>query len=546
MISCPNCGANPRFDIASQKMLCPFCGTYSEPTDERYDGAGGADQQTVNGDYVGQSDMMQVKIYTCSQCGAELMGTDTDATAFCSYCGTHQILEERLDMKQRPDHIIPFKITKDQCKQIYGKKMKKMLFAPKALRDPRYIDEFRGIYMPYWFYNFGQKGIITIAGTKEHRSGNYRIVDHYNLNVEADNYYTGISHDASSSFEDNISESLAPYNTHDAIPFRTAYMSGFYADIPDTNSTTYQREAALIAAQDGFDEVMRTPGFSGYNTSSIGEDGKITRTHTQLLSARSAMFPVWFLSYRNKDRVAYAAINGQTGKLMADVPVDGKKYLLATAILTIIIWILLEMFNISSLRGIVMTVMMIALAGGLLYGMVLDRLKCDTANREWEQGLNGPNPAQTEAQQNTPSGKGKGKSKKKKNLPKHKKETGLGLGGVAIMYAVILVACAVLSFMALGIGMLVAPVIMAVYAQLSLSALHYKSGVLSNWFLMGSMELSVIVWLINPYKDPIYYVCCLLMTLCVIWCFFDVMYYFNQLMTRPLPQFNKQGGDDRA
>ncbi len=544
MISCPNCGANPRFDIASQKMLCPFCGTYSEPTDERYAGAEGADQQEVNGDYVGQSDLMQVKIYTCSQCGAELMSTDSDATAFCSYCGTHQILQERLDLKQRPDHIIPFKITKDQCKQIYGRKMKKMIFAPKALRNPGYIDEFRGIYMPYWFYNFGQKGIITISGTKEHRSGNYRIVDYYNLSVEADNYYTGISHDASSSFEDNISESLAPYDTHDAIPFRTAYLSGFYADIPDTDAKTYEHESALIAAEDAFDEAMQSPGFSGYDVSSTGEDGKITRTHTKLLSARSAMFPVWFLSYRNKDRVAYAAINAQTGKMMADVPVDGKKYLLATAIVTLILWALLEMFNISSLREIVLTVMLIALGGALVYGMVLDKLSCDTQNREWERNLNAPAVTDEESVASQPS-KDK-KKKKKSSAVKHEKKTGLGLGGILIMYAVLVVASAIAIFLDFSPAILVVPVVAAVYCQLSLSSLNYRRGVLSNWFLMGSMEISCIIWLINPYKDPVYYVCCLLMTICVVWCFFDVLYYYNQLMTRPLPQFNKQGGDDRA
>ena len=36
------------------------------------------------------------------------------------------------------------------------------------------------------------------------------------------------------------------------------------------------------------------------------------------------------------------------------------------------------------------------------------------------------------------------------------------------------------------------------------------------------------------------------MMVCVVWCFFDALYYYNQLMTRPLPQFNKKGGDDRA
>ena len=38
------------------------------------------------------------------------------------------------------------------------------------------------------------------------------------------------------------------------------------------------------------------------------------------------MLPVWFLSYRNKDRVAYATVNGQTGKVAADIPVDSRKF----------------------------------------------------------------------------------------------------------------------------------------------------------------------------------------------------------------------------
>ncbi len=553
MILCPNCGANPRFDIASQQMLCPFCGTYSEPTDERYDVAKGADMQEVNGDYAGRSDMMQVKIYTCSQCGAELMSTDNDATAFCSYCGTHQILQERLDVKKRPDHIIPFKITKDQCKQIYGNKLKKMLFAPKVLRNPQYIDEFRGIYMPYWFYSFTQKGRFNINGTKEHRSGNYRIIDYYLLSVDANNLYRGISHDASSSFEDNISESLAPYHTQDALPFRTAYLSGFYADIPDTDSHTYERDAALIAAEDGFEAAMKTPGFSGYNTSSIGEDGKITRTNTKLESASNAMFPVWFLSYRNKDRVAYAAINGQTGKMMADIPIDGKKYLMVTAIVTLIIWAALQVFNISSLRGIVMAVLACALLGGLVYGLVLDKLKCDTLNREWEKNIGDhavPESAQQQPQlQQQPQPQappGKKKKKKGSSSKPRKKEKDLGIGGILLMYAIIAVFCGFVSLIEYPILMLAAPVVMAVYCQLSLSELEYKRGVVSNWALMAVMELSIIVWVINPYKDPVYYVCCLLMTVCVIWCFFDVLFYYNQLMTRPLPQFKKKGGDDLA
>ena len=113
MISCPNCGSNPRFDIATQKLLCPYCGS-SFDVESFPEETSGATMQQVEGEYVGEPDKIQVTVYTCSQCGGELMSTDSDATAFCSYCGSHQILEERLSLQERPQRIIPFKITKEE------------------------------------------------------------------------------------------------------------------------------------------------------------------------------------------------------------------------------------------------------------------------------------------------------------------------------------------------------------------------------------------------------------------------------------------------
>ena len=38
--------------------------------------------------------------------------------------------------------------------------LKKAIFAPKELKDPKFIDGFRGIYMPYWTYYVTQKAPI--------------------------------------------------------------------------------------------------------------------------------------------------------------------------------------------------------------------------------------------------------------------------------------------------------------------------------------------------------------------------------------------------
>ena len=56
------------------------------------------------------------------------------------------------------------------------------------------------------------------------------------------------------------------------------------------------------------------------------------------------MFPVWFMSYRNGDRVAYATVNGQTGKAVADLPVDIRKFIGGSLLLAVPVFILLNLF----------------------------------------------------------------------------------------------------------------------------------------------------------------------------------------------------------
>ncbi len=586
MISCPNCGSNPRFDIATQKLLCPYCGS-SFDVESFPEETSGATMQQVEGEYVGEPDKMQVTVYTCSQCGGELMSTDSDATAFCSYCGSHQILEERLSLQERPQRIIPFKITKEDCKKTYASKLKRSLFAPKVLKDPTHIDEFRAIYMPYWFYNFRQEGKITLNGTTEHREGDYRIVDSYHLSVDADNTFRGINHDASTSFEDKISESLAPYDVKETVPFRTAYLSGFYADIPDLKKTSYEKEAAAMAARDTIENIEAIEDFRKYDLGEMNDVSAISRTRTTLESAQSSMLPVWFLSYRKQDRVAYAAINGQTGKITADIPIDPARYLIGVGIVTAILWIILQAFNISSLRGILMTVILGALAGSLIYGMVVHQLQENIQNREWENYMrqrareeeaareqkarmqkarmqntqmqnaqmqdnqiqDGPveNDA-PEAKQTEPKAARKKARNKKSKAPKppKKENSSPGIGITFIMWLVLVAAVGVLMFLDMEWLILAEPILAAGYVYLGFSEKSPKKGQISNLALGISTTLGVVIWLINPYIDWLYYGCCVLMMGCVIWCFFDALYYYNQLMTRPLPQFQKQGGDDRA
>lgn len=356
MLSCPNCGGNLKFDIPSQQLSCEHCHTLFDPYD--FDGktSDAEESKTFDGDY-------EVTIFTCPQCGGEILSTDNAAAGFCSFCGASTILYSRISHEKRPNYIIPFQKTKEQCKEAYARRMKHSIFAPKELRDPSYIDSFRGIYMPYWAFYISQKGSLSLNGKKTSRRGDYIITDHYALTGDLDAYYKGLSYDASSSFDDNISEELAPYNLKGMKAFTPAYLSGFYADTSDVDAKVYQGDAEYTASAETTERIASDGTFAGFTMDTIRPE----QLHTKTETIDSTMFPVWFLSYRKKDRVAYATVNGQTGLVVADIPIDPKRYLLGSLLLAIPIFALLAWSAFLQPSSLVMTTLLLSLLAACVY-----------------------------------------------------------------------------------------------------------------------------------------------------------------------------------
>lgn len=328
MFTCPNCGGNLKFDISTQQLGCEHCQTQMDPysfEDKEKDAI--------------ETQDFDVTIFTCPQCGGEILSTDTSAAEFCTFCGASTILYSRLSKEKRPDYIIPFQKTKEDCKKAYSSIMKKAIFSPDELKNPKYIDSFRGIYIPYWAFYMEQKGPFQLKGSKTRRRGDYIYTDHYALHGEIDAYYKGLSYDASSSFDDTLSAKIAPFDVKGMKAFTPAFLSGFYADTADVEAETYQREAEALAYNTSIGSV-----YSQFSGISIQAPDSTMDLNTKTKSVDRTMFPVWFMSYRNGDRVAYTTINGQTGKVVTDLPIDTKKYVKGSLLLALPLFILFNLF----------------------------------------------------------------------------------------------------------------------------------------------------------------------------------------------------------
>ena len=351
MYICPGCGAGMRYDIAGDQMLCDYCGYSCGP----YDHSEGKEAKEDN--------TFDVTVFTCPQCGGEIMTTGNEAAGFCSYCGASVVFESRMDAEQRPRFIIPFRKTKEDCKKEYLAYVKKRIFTPKEFRDPEYLERMRGIYLPYWDYHVTQKGRTTLDGTRE--SGNY--TEHLKVTVDLDADYRGMYYDASSSFDDEIAQKIASFDHEGQREFSPAYLSGFYADMADVDSETYKWDAMSAANKktlEGLSDL--SPDYSDVTFKVPGKP--FSRLHTKLEDTYRLLLPVWFLTWRKGDRVSYAVMNGQTGRLTADLPVDIRRYLGFSVLLAVPVFLLLLRLPVpTAFSALAFCVILSLLTAGIYY-----------------------------------------------------------------------------------------------------------------------------------------------------------------------------------
>ena len=119
---CPACTGPLRFDSASGKLCCDYCGStydvaqvealYGEKQAQADKAAEAAEKAASSGPVWGEMETGELSSRTCTSCGAELVcGPETAATT-CPYCGNPTVLGGQLSGKLKPEYIIPFRMDK--------------------------------------------------------------------------------------------------------------------------------------------------------------------------------------------------------------------------------------------------------------------------------------------------------------------------------------------------------------------------------------------------------------------------------------------------
>jgi DNA-directed RNA polymerase subunit RPC12/RpoP len=312
---CPTCGAPLRYDPESGRSVCDWCGSsFDIPTAE--------DASLAEGEAAAPAQQAdELPVYNCKSCGAELITDAVSASITCPYCGNNIVLTEKVSGGLRPDGVIPFKIDKKRLPAAVQSFYKNKKLLPRRFFSESNIEDLYGVYVPFWIYNCTLSGPVYYDAYRDAaiREGDYIVTtrSHFDVERNISMDFRDIPVDASQRLDDALMDSLEPFDYNDIVPFRMSYLSGFLAERFDKDSDEVKKRA---------EDRMMNSALGIANANARGDYSEIVNKGNGLvadpLETKYVLLPVYTFNVNYKGQKYSFAMNGETGKVVGDLPVD--------------------------------------------------------------------------------------------------------------------------------------------------------------------------------------------------------------------------------
>ena len=338
---CPSCGATIPFSPEKQKWVCSYCG--SEFTLEEL-------QKSQKKSVVEEKKEIKVEdadIYRCQSCGAEIIADENTTATFCVYCGNTAILKDRIHNSRVPDLIIPFQKVKDDATKAFEKVVKQKPLVPKAFKTKDNIQKITGIYIPFWAYDFQVSGTVEFNATDVHTwtdfRNQYTKTDGFSVVCEGNMDYDKVLADGSSRFPDDLMDSLEPFDFQGLVSYNQAFLAGFFSEKYDVDEDKAVERAQRRAVNTSVSLMRETVN----HQSCALLDNQL---NVQKQKVYYILLPVWMVNTKYRDKTYTFAMNGQTGKIVGDLPLGRKEVVVWSLVIYLICFII---FLLLFLGGII-------------------------------------------------------------------------------------------------------------------------------------------------------------------------------------------------
>ncbi|HCH27903.1 MAG TPA: hypothetical protein DEW35_00190 [Ruminococcaceae bacterium] len=322
---CPACGSPLTYN-PNGKLVCAACSNeFDIEAVQKFAEAETEGKGFDWGDYkkefsAGAEKLENTAVYVCKFCGAAIETDGTAAATHCPYCDNELILNDQLSGSVKPNAIIPFEIDKNAAMQAVKNHFKGKVLLPKDFASNHKLSKITGVYVPFWLFdsridgnaNINAKNIRYYSDSKY----NYTETQHYLVTVDGAMKFSKIPVDGSEKMDDDLMDALEPFDYSSLKEFNPAFLSGFLADRFDEDP-----DESLPRASDRMETSARQVFL---DCASEFDTANIKSSNFSLVdpSVKYALLPVYLLNLSYKEQNYRFAVNGQTGKVVGELPIS--------------------------------------------------------------------------------------------------------------------------------------------------------------------------------------------------------------------------------
>jgi len=331
---CPRCGAATAYSASDGGLTCTHCGYYEPPKKEVVGTAAEQFEFTVETmaraahGWGGARKELQ-----CQDCGAYTSVPPDSLTHTCPFCASNKVIQREAPQDVlRPRFLIPFKIDSEACHKIAREWLGSSWMTPGKLRRLAKVADFSGIYLPFWTFDAVTQARwkAEVGHTKTERyysNGEWKTrtktvwkweSGHVRLDID------DVLIEGTGRLSAILLGRVKQYNLHALAPYESKYLAGFQA-----HSYDVPLEAAWETARHQMRERTRESCRSQASTSKI-------RNFSMELDFgderwRYILLPLYLATYHYQNQTYQVMVNGQSGKIAGQRPVDWLKVWLAVA-----------------------------------------------------------------------------------------------------------------------------------------------------------------------------------------------------------------------
>ncbi len=316
--SCSNCAGRIRYSIEKHNLICDSCGSNFEV---------GSHKSEENLEHC------EFNEYVCNSCGSKIMINDSEASTFCIYCGSSNVVFDRVTSENAPSFIIPFKITREQAAATVRNAVNISKMVPKEVKEFK-DTQLTSVYVPYYVTYVEYDGSVVSSTTQVNGFGTLRVMT-----------------DASTKLDDDAMARIEPFNLDGAEEFDSDYLLGFHSNVPDLipNTAIFRAKEKAIKEADILytNEIINSRHYNPDKGSPISNDKGRRDTMEVYEEPTIIMVPVWFLTMNYNGETITFMVNGQTGKLTGKVPSDERRIRLIRNLIALPIFLFVAFLNLG-------------------------------------------------------------------------------------------------------------------------------------------------------------------------------------------------------